>query len=42
MKGKSVVAFVVFNDTSEVTQNIQDIQETDRTPLWPEEQNWAN
>ena len=28
--------------TSEMTQNIQDTQETDRTPLWPEEQNWAN
>ena len=27
--------------TSEMTQNIQDTQETDRTPLWPEEQNWA-
>ena len=25
--------------TSEMTQNIQDTQETDRTPLWPEEQN---
>ena len=23
---------------SEMTQNIQDIQKTDRTPLWPEEQ----
>ena len=28
--------------TSEMTQNIQDTQETDRIPLWPEEQNWAN
>ena len=27
--------------TSEMTQNIQDTQETDRTPLWPEEQNCA-
>ena len=24
-----------------MTQNIQDTQETDRTPLWPEEQNCA-
>ena len=28
--------------TSEMTQNIQDTQETDRKPLRPEEQNWAN
>ena len=27
--------------TSEMTQNTRDTQETDRTLLWPEEQNWA-
>ena len=29
---------MVLVTTSEMTQNIQDIQKTDRTPLWPEEQ----
>ena len=35
-------SFILLVTTSEMTQNIQDTQETDRTPLWPEEQNWAN
>ena len=30
--------YAVLVTTSEMTQNIQDIQKTDRTPLWPEEQ----
>ena len=41
-KGRKRNQIPMLVTMSEMTQNIQDTQETDRTPLWPEEQNWAN